>query len=64
MMYSGTIKFYNIKSKFGFVKEQVTGEEYYFKGSSTSEQLKEGDAVFFELKLANRGKEAVKMVKK
>jgi len=64
-MYSGTIKFFNQKSKFGFVKCNEDGKEYYVhaKDVETGVVLEAEDKVSFELKEAKRGPEAVNVKK-
>jgi CspA family cold shock protein len=63
-MLSGTVKFFNIKNKFGFIKCNEDGKEYYVHGKNVSgEQLNENDKVEFELKEAKRGPEAVQVKK-
>jgi CspA family cold shock protein len=64
-MYSGTIKFFNQKSKFGFVKCNEDGKEYYVhaKDVEAGVTLETDDKVSFELKEAKRGPEAVNVKK-
>jgi len=65
-MYSGTIKFFNQKSKFGFIKCNEDGKEYYFhaKDVEGGAILDAEDKVSFELKEAKRGPEAVNIKKR
>jgi len=64
-MHSGIIKFFNQKSKFGFIKCDEDGKEYYVHAKDVEEGviLNADDKVSFELKEAKRGMEAVKVKK-
>lgn len=64
-MYSGIIKFFNQKSKFGFVKCNEDNKEYYvhLKDVEPGVILNTDDKVIFELKEAKRGPEAVNVKK-
>lgn len=55
----GTVKFYNEKSKFGFIRVDETGEEIYVGHNSLLEPIKNDDRVEFELKDAKKGAVAV-----
>ncbi len=54
-MKKGVVKFYNRKSKFGFIRDSETGTEYYVHGKDIAGQVEEGDVVTFELKEEKRG---------
>jgi CspA family cold shock protein len=58
-MKKGVVKFYNRKSKFGFIRDSETGTEYYVHGKDVNGQIDEGDHVTFELKEEKRGPAAV-----
>ncbi len=64
-MLTGTIKFFNHKNKFGFIKCIEDGKEYYVhaKNIVSEQHLNEGDKVEFELKDASRGPEATRVNK-
>ena len=52
----GVVKFYNAKSKFGFVRVADTGEEIYFNHKALGSILvNDGDAVVFDVGRAKRG---------
>lgn len=59
----GVVKFFNLKSGFGFIKDFESEEEYYFNKKSVKEELKENDQVSFDISEAKRGKEAVNIKK-
>ena len=63
-MFTGTVKFFNVKNKFGFIKCNEDGKEYYFHAKYVlGEQLQQNDNVQFELKDAKRGPEAIEVKK-
>jgi cold shock CspA family protein len=63
-MFTGTVKFFNVKNKFGFVKCNEDGKEYYVHAKNVEgEQLNQNDYVQFELKDTKRGSEAVQVKK-
>ncbi len=62
-MRQGIVKFFNKKSKFGFIIDDETKQEYYVHAKETDGTLEEGIRVSFELKLAKKGYECVKVRK-
>lgn len=61
-MKKGVVKFFNRKSKFGFIRDNESGKEYYVHGKDVQGQIDEGDLVSFELKEEARGPAAVNVV--
>lgn len=59
----GLIKFFNLKSGFGFIKDIESDEEYYFNKKSVTEEIKVDDKVSFDVKEVKRGKEATNINK-
>jgi CspA family cold shock protein len=58
------VKFFNYKNKFGFIKCNEDGNEYYVHAKHViGEQLQQNDKVQFELKEAKRGPEAIEVKK-
>lgn len=55
----GTIKFFNETKGFGFIKEDETGKEYFVHVSGLVDQVKENDAVSFDLEEGRKGLNAV-----
>lgn len=55
MSYTGIVKFFNEKNKFGFIIEDETKKEYYFNVSGFEENVKDGDQVTFNLQEQKRG---------
>ena len=62
-MPTGTIIFYNLKSKFGFIKNDETGEDHYFYLKNPLEKLEKDDKVTFDVKPAKKGPEAINVKK-
>ncbi len=61
---NGTVKFFNNKNKFGFIKCDETQKEYYVHEKDlTNGPITENDKVTFELKDAKRGPQAINVVK-
>lgn len=58
-MNKGTIKFFNETKGFGFVKEEETNKEYFVHVSGLVDQVKENDAVTFDLEEGRKGLMAV-----
>ena len=56
-MRTGKVKFFNHKSKFGFVIDDETKEEYYVHKKATDSKLNEDDLIQFELKPSKKGYE-------
>ena len=48
-MKKGTVKFFNESKGFGFIIEEESKEEYFVHVSGLIDEIKEGDAVEFEL---------------
>jgi len=58
-MNKGTVKFFNESKGFGFIIEDETEKEYFVHVSGLVDQIKEGDAVEFELTEGKKGLNAV-----
>ena len=56
---NGTVKFFNESKGFGFVIEDGTKEEYFLHVSGLIDEVREGDAVEFDLKEGRKGLNAV-----
>jgi cold shock protein len=61
-MKKGVVKFFNRKSKFGFIRDLDSGQEYYVHGKDISGSVDEGDRVTFELREEKRGPAACNVV--
>ena len=55
----GTIKFFNESKGFGFVTEDDSNTEYFVHVSGLIDEVREGDAVEFDLKEGRKGLNAV-----
>ncbi len=58
-MKNGTVKFFNDAKGFGFIIDEETKNEYFVHVSGLIDEIKEGDAVGFELKEGKKGLNAV-----
>lgn len=58
-MKTGTVKFYNDAKGYGFIKEAESNEEYFVHSSGLIENIRENDAVSFELEEGKKGINAV-----
>ena len=62
-MRTGTVKFFNQKTKFGFIIDDETKKEYYAHAKHVEGTIEANDRVSFELKPASRGEECVQVKK-
>ncbi len=60
-MKQGTVKFFNTTKGFGFVKETATGEEFFVHVSGLVDEIRENDAITFEVQQGKKGLNAVKV---
>jgi CspA family cold shock protein len=58
-MNKGTVKFFNETKGFGFISEDESKTEYFVHVSGLVDEIREGDAVEFELKEGKKGLNAV-----
>ncbi len=58
-MNTGTVKFFNDTKGFGFIKEEGSEEEHFVHVTGLIDEVKEGDAVEYELKQGKKGMNAV-----
>jgi CspA family cold shock protein len=58
-MNNGTVKFFNDAKGFGFIKETNSGQEYFVHVSGLVHEVKENDAVTFDLQEGRKGLNAV-----
>ena len=58
-MKKGTVKFFNESKGFGFIIEEGSNTDYFVHISGLIDEIKEGDAVEFELKEGKKGLNAV-----
>lgn len=56
---TGTVKFFNGAKGFGFIIEDGSKEEFFVHVTGLIDEIKEGDAVEFELKDGKKGMNAV-----
>jgi CspA family cold shock protein len=58
-MNKGTVKFFNDSKGFGFITEDESNKEYFVHISGLIDEIREGDAVEFELTEGKKGLNAV-----
>ena len=58
-MSNGTVKFFNDSKGFGFITEEGSGKEHFVHISGLIDEVREGDAVEFELKEGKKGLNAI-----
>ena len=58
-MKKGTVKFFNETKGFGFIIEDETKEEYFVHVSGLNDEIRENDAVEFELTEGRKGLNAI-----
>jgi len=59
----GKVEFFNTTKGFGFIKEDKTGEQFFVHVNGLLEEIKENQAVTFELERGNKGMNAVRVKK-
>ena len=62
-MNTGTVKFYNQKSKFGFIVFDADEREIYVRKSGLVDVVEEGDRVEFDIEAGKKGPEAMNVRK-
>ena len=58
-MHKGTVKFFNDAKGFGFINEEEANEEHFVHVTGLIDEIREGDAVEFELQEGKKGLNAV-----
>ncbi|RCS28385.1 cold shock domain-containing protein [Polaribacter sp. WD7] len=58
-MKNGTVKFFNESKGFGFIVEDGSKTEHFVHVSGLVDEIREGDAVEFDLKEGRKGLNAV-----
>ena len=58
-MKNGTVKFFNDSKGYGFITENDSNTEYFVHISGLIDEIKQGDAVEFELTEGKKGMNAV-----
>jgi cold shock protein len=58
-MKTGKVKFFNKSKGFGFIIDDETGKDYFVHVSGIVDEIKDEDAVTFELKDGKKGLNAV-----
>mgnify|MGYP001551998265 CR=1 FL=1 len=58
-MKKGTVKFFNETKGFGFISEEGSNKEHFVHVSGLIDEIKEGNAVEFDLQEGKKGLNAV-----
>ncbi len=58
-MSKGTVKFFNDSKGYGFITEEGSNEDHFVHISGLIDEVREGDAVEFELQQGKKGLNAV-----
>jgi CspA family cold shock protein len=58
-MSTGTVKFFNDSKGFGFILEEGSNKEHFVHISGLIDEIREGDAVEFDLQEGRKGLNAV-----
>lgn len=58
-MEKGTVKFFNQTKGFGFIKVEGSGKEVFVHVSGLKDEIRENDAVMFEIQEGKKGPNAV-----
>lgn len=56
---NGTVKFFNDSKGYGFITDNDSGTDYFVHISGLIDEVRQGDAVEFELKEGKKGMNAV-----
>ena len=57
----GTVTFYNDSKGYGFIKDSETKESVFVHVNNVLDEIKEGNAVIFEVEMGQKGPTAVKV---
>ena len=58
-MNTGSVKFFNESKGYGFIIDEESKKEYFVHISGLVDQVREGDAVSFDLKEGKKGLNAI-----
>lgn len=56
---TGRVDYFNSDKGYGFIRDAVNGERYFFHVSNAPESIREGDKVTFDLERGQKGMNAV-----
>ena len=58
-MKKGKVKFFNSSKGFGFIKDDATGQDIFVHVSGLTQDVREGDAVTFDVTQGKKGLNAI-----
>jgi CspA family cold shock protein len=58
-MNKGTVKFFNDSKGYGFIKDDASNKEYFVHVTGLTEEVRENDAVTFDIVEGKKGLNAV-----
>lgn len=58
-MKNGTVKFFNHTKGFGFIKEENSNKEYFVHATGLVDEIRDDDAVVFDVEESPKGLNAV-----
>lgn len=62
--FNGRVKFFNEAKGFGFIKEDITGKEYFVHATGLLDQVKNNEDVTFDIEEGQRGPKAINVLRK
>lgn len=57
--HTGIVKFFNTGRLYGFITDDVTGEDYFCHNNGLTSNIRKGDKVIFQLGICPKGLEAI-----
>lgn len=63
-MQTGTIKFFNEAKGYGFIVEDETAKEFFLHVTGLLDEIKQGDAVNFDIQTSKKGLNAINVTQK
>ena len=60
-MANGKVKFFNEAKGFGFITEDGSNQEFFVHVTGLQDQIREGDAVTFDVEQGKKGPNAVRV---
>lgn len=58
-IHTGVVKFFNVGRLYGFITDDMSGQDYFCHNSGLIDHIKKGDKVSFQIAESPKGVEAV-----